>query len=156
MSWKPTLADLERFLGGAHVLRTLSDPNRTGQADLDIAGSYLVAGIAEARERVEVKHDPETIETLDEESTQRLRDAALACAARISYERGGKGQVMPPKLAEAADRADTWLRELAAGLRRLGRAAGGKVAALNQPAKLVDPDPLGEGISRAGFRRGFT
>ena len=103
-----------------------------------------------------MKHDPETIAGLDTTTTQRLRDASLALAARIAYERGGQGQVMPDKFARAADRADTWLDELAAGQRRLGRSAGGRVAAINQPAKLVDPDPDGTGISRAGFGRGFT
>ena len=156
MTWEPTIADLERYLGGAHVLRALCDPNRTGQIDPAIAQSYVEAGVAETRERVEVKHAPETIESLDTVSTQRVRDAALACAARIAYERGAQGQAMPPKVAEAAQRADTWLTDLAEGTRRLGRGAGGKVAALNQPAKIVDPDPKGEGISRAGFARGFT
>lgn len=156
MAWEPSIAELERFLGGAHVLRTLCDPNRTGQTDAAIAQSYVDAGVAETRERVEVKHDPETIEALDTVSTQRLRDAAMALAARVAYERGAQGQAMPPKVGEAAERADTWLSDLAEGKRRLGRAAGGKVAALNQPAKLVDPDPTGVGISRAGFARGFT
>ena len=156
MAWEPTVAELERFLGGAHVLRSLTDPNRTGQTDPATAQSYLDAGVAETRERVEVKHDPETIESLDAPSTQRLRDAALACAARIAYERGAQGQAMPPKVASAAERADAWLMDLAEGKRRLGRSAGGKVAALNQPAKIVDPDPNGQGISRAGFAKGFT
>src|SRR4051812_7246489 len=155
MAWEPTIADLERYLGGAKVLRTLADPNRTGQTDATIAQSYVDGGVAETRERVEVKHDPETIAALDTVSTQRLRDAALALAARISYERGAQGQAMPPKLADAAQRADTWLEELASGTRRLGRAAGGTAAAINQPAKIVSPDPDGQGISREAFARGF-
>ena len=154
-AWEPTVADLERFLGGGHVLRSLADPNRTGQVDQTIAQGFLNSGIGETTDRVEVKHDPETIATLDERTTQRLRDAALALAARAAYTRGGQGQVMPTHLAEEAERADAWLNDLAAGLRRLGRSAGGVVAAINQPAKLVDPDPQGTGISRAGFARGF-
>ena len=37
-------------------------------------------------------------------------------------------------------------------------AADGSVLgyALDQPAKVVDPDPQGTGISRAAFARGFT
>jgi hypothetical protein len=133
----------------------LSDPNRTGQPDLAIVQTYLDAGCAEVRERVEVKHDPETIAALDTVSQQRLRDAALALAARIAYERGAQGQAMPPQQAAAAARADTWLNDLVEGHRRLGRAAGGQVAPPNQPAEIVDFDPFGDGISRAGFARGF-
>src|SRR5439155_4243839 len=124
MSWEPTIADLERYLGGAKVLRTLADPNKTGQTDLTIAQSYVDGGVAETRERVEVKHDPETIAALDTVSTQRLRDAALALAARIAYERGAQGQAMPQHLGVAAERADTWLEDLAGGTRRRGPSSG--------------------------------
>lgn len=155
-NWEPSIADLERLLGGALVLRTLCDPNRTGQTDLGIAQSYIDAGCAEVRERVEVKHDPEVLDTLDTVSSQRLRDAATALAGRIAYERGAQGQAMPSKVESAAARADAWLVDLADGRRRLGRGSGGTAAALNQPAKLCDPDPSGTGISRAGFARGFT
>lgn len=156
MAWEPTIAELEVFLGGAHVLRTLCDPNRTGQTDRTIAQSYLLSGTGMVRRRAEVKHDPETLANLDPESAQFLHDAALALAARIAYERGAQGQAMPQRVADLAQREDSNLLELAEGKQRLGRAAGGKVAAINQPAKIVDPDPTGEGISRAGFARGFT
>jgi hypothetical protein len=156
VAWEPTIAEFEEFLGGAHVLRQLTDPNRTGQPNYGTAQTYLDAGCAEVRERIEVKHTPETVANLDAVSAQRTHDAALAMAARIAYERGAQGQAMPQKLADAATRADTWLDELVEGKRRLGRAAGGRAAALDQPAKVVDPDPQGTGISRAAFARGFT
>ena len=68
MAWDPTIAELEVFLGGAHVLRTLSDPNRTGQTDRTIAQSYILSGAGMVRRRAEVKHDPETLASLDAES----------------------------------------------------------------------------------------
>lgn len=156
MAWEPSIAEFEDFLGGAHVLRQLTDPNRRGQPNYITAQTYLDAGCAEVRERLEVKHTPETIANLDTVSAQRTHDAALAMAARIAYERGAQGQAMPPKTAEAAARADSWLNELVEGKRRLGRASQGREASLNQPAKVVDPDPQGASISRAAFAKGFT
>ena len=65
MAWEPTIAEFEEFLGGAHVLRQLTDPNRTGQPNYATAQTYLDAGCAEVRERIEVKHTPETVANLD-------------------------------------------------------------------------------------------
>jgi hypothetical protein len=155
MAWEAMPADLERALGGADVLVMLADPARTGAADEEIVWAFLNAGAAEVRERVEVKHDPETLANLDATSAQRLTDANSALSARVAWERGARGQAVPDHVESAAARAETWLTDLATGLRRLGRSKGGTPAALGQPVGVVDFDPLASGISVAGFKRGF-
>ena len=62
---------------------------------------------------------------------------------------------MPEHLAADAARADKDLDDLKNGLIKLSRAAGSAQPPINQPAKIVDFDPCGTGISRKGFR-GFT
>lgn len=148
-------ADLELACGGAALYRQLADPDNTGVAQDLITTDYLETGAAEIRSALEVKHDPETIANLDQNSLRRLRDANAALSARTAYTKGGRGLAMPEFVEASAARADTFLDQLATGRRRLGRVAGGTAAAINQPAKRVDFDPLGTGISIKGFRRGF-
>lgn len=149
--WRPAIADLTRYLGGGHVLRTLADPNKTGQVDTAIAQSYLDAGCGRVSQRALVKYDAETLDALDTESAQTLFDMALAQAARTAYTRGGQGQVMPDNIAEDARRADKDLDDLKNGDIKLSRVSGGVEASITQPAKIVDYDPDGKGISRLGF-----
>jgi hypothetical protein len=151
-----TQVDLEIAVGGAAVLRQLADPNRTGVVQPAIVTDYLESGAAELRSAVEVKHDPETIANLDQDSLRRLRDANAAISARIAYSKGGLGQAMPEYVRDAAERAEKFADQLAIGQRRLGRVAGGTGAPINQPATIVDFDPGGHGISVTGFaKNGF-
>lgn len=150
-----TQADLEIAVGGAKILRELSDPNKTGSIVSSWVTDYLESGAAEIRTAVEVKHDPETIENLDADSKRRLKDANAALSARIAYTKGGQGHAMPEWVSQAADRAETFLEKLATGTRRLGRVNGGTKAAINQPVGVVDFDSSGSGMSVAGFKRGF-
>lgn len=149
------IGDLESAVGGAQNLRQLADPLKTGVLDEGIALGYLESGAAEVRSAVEVKHDPETVALLDAPSLKRLSDANAAISARIAYEQGGQGMAMPEWVEKKAERADKFLDDLAKGFRRLGRVSGGAAAAINQPAGTVDHDPLGCGISVAGFKKGF-
>lgn len=150
-----TQGDLEIALGGAHLLRELADPNRSGTTDLAIVTDYLESGAAEIRARAEIKHDPETLANLDTDSLRRLRDANASLSARIAYEKGGLGMAMPEHVERRAERAEMFLRDLAEGRQRLGRVAGGKSAAINQPAEVVEFDRDGLGISILGFKGGF-
>lgn len=134
MSFPCTQADLERALGGADVLRTLADPNKTGAIDSATVQDYIDAGAALIRAAAEIKHDPEVIANLDAPSLARLQKCNARLSARIAYEDGGKGLAMPDQVAKRADWEDEFLEMLAAGRRRLGRVAGGGQAAINQPA----------------------
>lgn len=159
-------SDLEIALGGKDVLRNLADPLDTGVADAGIVTDYLESGAAEVRTAVEVKHDPETIANLDPPSLRRLVDANAALSARIAWEKGGKGMAMPDWVKDRAERNDRFVDALAKGERRLGRVAGGNIAAVTQANGIgtVDYDPtatahldpnLPPSISIAGFKRGF-
>lgn len=148
-------ADLEIALGGADVLVQLADWNDDGVADDNVVTDYLESGASEVRPAVEVKHDPETIANLDAASLRRLRDANAALSARIAYEKGGKGVAMPEWIRDRAERQERFLAYLAQGTRRLGRVAGGNVAALSQPAAIIDPDPNGCGMSITALKKGF-
>lgn len=150
-----TQADLEIALGGPDVLVQLADRDQDGVADPIVVTDYLEGGASELRSAVEVKHDPETIAALDSDSLRRLRDANKWLSARLAYEEGGRGMAMPPQVEAGAARADKFADDLAKGYRRLGRVAGGKVAAINQPVGVVDPDPRGCGVSIHGFKKGF-
>jgi phage gp36-like protein len=161
-----TQADLEIAVGGAQVLKQLADPNRSGTTQLSIVVDYLEDGAGEIRAATEIKHDPETLANLDPVSLRRLQDSNTALSARIAYEKGGRGMAMPDYVRERAERADKFLDDLAKGLRRLGRVAGGTVAALSQPVGTVDHDPNGDGgedangaptnkITVAGLMQGF-
>jgi phage gp36-like protein len=161
-------SDLETALGGPRVLAQLSDFNGDGVADAAVVTDYLESGAAEVRTAVEVKHDPETIALLDATSLRRLLDANAALSSRIAWEKGGKGAAMPDWTRDRAERADKFLDDLAKGLRRLGRSAGGVQAAVTQArvVGVVDQDPRGDGgttssgapagrTSMAGLMKGF-
>lgn len=129
-----TQADLEIALGGAKILRELADPNNTGTPDATTVADWLEAGASQIRAAAEIKHDPEVLANLDAPSLTRLKKANARLSARVAYEDGGKGLAMPDQIAKRADWEDEYLEMLAAGRRRLGRAAGGISAAINQPA----------------------
>jgi hypothetical protein len=76
-------------------------------------------------------------------------------SARIAYLEGSRGQAIPDRINEQVERVERYVDEIRTGERRLGRVAGGTAAAINQPIGVVDFDPLGSGVSIAGFRRGF-
>jgi hypothetical protein len=148
-------SDLEIALGSAAVLVELADPNGTGAADSGIVTDYLESGAALVRSVVEVRYDPETISNLDADSLRLLRDCNKWLSARIAWLEGGRGQDIPKRIGEQAERIERVVDEIRTGERRLGRVAGGTQSAINQPVGIVNFDPLATGISIAGFKRGF-
>lgn len=148
-------SDLEIALGGASVLAELADPTGTGTADADTVTDYIESVAGQIRSVIEVKYDPETIANLDADSLRLLRDINKWGSARVAWLEGGRGQAMPQHIADQADRCDGWLTEIRTGERRLGRVAGGKVAAINQPVGILDYDPTASKVSIAGFKLGF-
>src|ERR1051326_1409074 len=150
-----TQADLEIALGGAAILTQLADPDRIGSPDEAIVEGFIEDGAAEIRSVFEKKHDPEILDNLDNDSLRLLRNINSKLSARLAYERGGMGQAMPDHIKEAASRADSMCAEIGNGTRRLGRASGGKVAAINQNPGVVNFDEGGHGVSIEGFSRGF-
>lgn len=137
--------DLEIAVGGADVLRKLSDPTRLGQPAANIITDYLETGATRVRAAIEVKHDPETIANLSQNSLRLLKDLNAALSARTAYIKGGQGVAMPEWVDDAAKRADHDLDLIIDGKLRLGRVAGDTAAAINGPVQIVDPDPLNDG-----------
>ena len=149
-------ADLETGLGGPSVLLQLADFGNTGSlADVGVQAvivDYLETGAARVRAAAEVKHDPETLDALDTASKRLLVAWNVDLSVRIAWEKGARGQAVPQRVAERAERTERDLDRLADGHLRLGRVAGGTVAAINQPAESRDPDPDLTGLSINAFR----
>lgn len=150
-----TQAELEIALGGAAVLVQLADPNMTGTADATTVQDYLESGAARVRSVVEVRYAPEVIAALDSDSLRLLRDLNKWFSAQIAWLEGSRGADVPDRVQAQAEWADKTLAEIRTGERRLGRVSGGTVPALSTVVASVDHDPLGTGVSVAGFKRGF-
>lgn len=154
-AWYPTQAELERKVGGAFALVELSGSN-TGVADSTFVDSCLMAGRAAVRGAVMVKHTADVLDALDAETTADLRRMAVIYAARAAWSDGAGGQAMPP-VFETIDLpwAAGELEKISTGRRFIGGAGGKAEAALRQPVGVVVLDPLGQGVSIEGFKRGF-
>ena len=150
-----TQADLEIAMGGAANLLEVSDPTKTGQIQTTIVTDYLETGAAEVRSITEVRMDPETLAQMDTDAMRLFIGANAALSARIAYEKGGLGQSMPEFVRENAERQERMLQQFRDGQRRIGRASGSKIPAINQNPGVVDYDKTGSGISITGFRKGF-
>ena len=148
-------ADLEIALGGAATLRQLSDPDNTGTALTAMVTDFLESGAALVRAAISIKYTPESVENLDAASRRLLRDCNKWLSAEIAWLEGGRGQAVPNRVAEQADRTRDVLDRIAKGGLTFARVSGGTEPALAQVAGPLDFDPLGLGISVAGFKRGF-
>lgn len=154
-----TQADLEIAVGGAKRLLQLADFGRTedinNAAVQSVIQGWLADGARMVRQRALVKHDAETLANLDADSAVQVRDWNASMSARTAYERGSGGLAMPEQLGARAARADRELAELARGEIRLARVSGGTATAINQIVGVIDFDASSQGVSIAGFRRGF-
>lgn len=154
-TWAPTQADVEQALGGAKTLLQLCDPNRTGTIDEAMLASYITYGVAKVRGAVQVKHEPEALDSLSPDDSSYLTSMAAVISAQRAWVFGGGGEAMPPILEKLYDEALADLDKIALGRYRIGRSSGGTAPALSQPVGVVDYDPNCTGISIANFRRGF-
>jgi phage gp36-like protein len=150
-----TQTDLEIALGGALVLVQLADPNNTGTADEDVVTDYLESGAAIVRASVNKKFTPESIENLDAASRRLLRDCNKWLSAQIAWLEGGRGEAVPQRVADQAERVREMVDRISTGELTLAVVSGGTQPALSQPIGVMSYDPLGCGISIAGFKRGF-
>jgi phage gp36-like protein len=142
-------ANLERALGGADVLAELLDKNQDGAADADQVAEVLDEGSGELASYLQVNID---IATLRPPYPSILVLKAADVCAFWAWVRGSEGQAAPANIVSAREIAIQWAVD--AGKRRAGLGVVPKPG-LDPPAKMVDPDPMGMGISRKGFARGF-
>ena len=147
-----TTSDLEIALGGASQLVQLADYDKDGTADSAVVTDFLESQAGEIRSVIEVKYEPEAIAALDAASSRLLRDINKWKSARQAWLEGGRGQAVPARVQQEADRSDQMLMEIRTGERRLGRVAGGGAPALAQPIGVVDHDSDGSRVSIQAFR----
>jgi phage gp36-like protein len=142
-------ADSERALGGANVLVEILDKNEDGVADADHVIDVLDEGSNELASYLQVNIDLSTL--IPPYPRVLVLKAADVCAFR-AWSRGSEHQAAPQNIQALYDAAIRWAGDV--GRRRATLGVVPKPG-LDPPAKLVDPDPDGMGISRAGFARGF-
>jgi phage gp36-like protein len=142
-------ADLERALGGANVLVELLDKNEDGVADADHVTDVLDEGSNELASYLQVNIDLSTL--IPPYPRVLVLKAADVCAFH-AWSRGSEHQAAPQNIQALYDAAIRWAGDV--GRRRATLGVVPKPG-LDPPAKMVDPDPAGMGISRAGFAKGF-
>jgi phage gp36-like protein len=144
-----TQADLERAAGGAAVIVKLLDKDEDGVADADHVEAVLVAGSSEIASYIQ-----KTVElsSLTAPYPSALVLKAADCGVFHAWVRGSEGQAVPPNVQALYDAAIRWAVDVGRRQATLGVVPK---PGLDPPAKLVDADPAGMGISRRGFARGF-
>jgi len=141
--------DLERALGGAAILAQLSDKNGTGNIDAEFVSFVLDAGSMDIASYIQKAVD---IASLQEPYQLSLVfKTADACAWR-AWLRGSYGQGIPQHVQAAYDLAIAWAKDVGDRAATLGTTPK---PALDPPAKLLDYDPQGSGVSIRGFKKGF-
>jgi hypothetical protein len=141
--------NLERALGGATVLVELLDKDEDGEADPDQVAEVLDEGSGELASYLQVNID---LSTLKPPYPSILILKAADVCAFYAWARGSEHQATPANIVVLRDAAIQWAID--AGKRRATLGVVPKPG-LDPPAKMVDPDPTGMGISRKGFSRGF-
>jgi hypothetical protein len=131
------------------VLVQLLDKNGDGIADADLVADVLDAGSNELASYMQVTVDLATLTPPYPRSL--VLKAADACAFH-AWSRGSEHQAAPENVQTLYDAAIRWATDVGGRKATLGVVPK---PGLDPPAVLVDPDPNGTGISRAGFARGF-
>ncbi len=144
-----TQADLERAAGGAAVIVELLDKDKDGVADSDQVAAVIEAGSNEIATYIQVSVE---LSSLAPPYPRALVLKAADIGVFHAWVRGSEGQAVPPNVQAVYDAAVRWAVDV--GRRRATLGVIPKPG-LDPPAKLVDADPDGLGISRRGFARGF-
>jgi hypothetical protein len=141
--------DLENAVGGARTLVQLLDKDEDGIADANLVEDVLEAGNSDMASRIE---RAVVLASLARPyPSQLIKQSARACAF-YAWGQGSENQAMPPMAQKLYDNAIAWANEVGDRKQSLGSVPR---AALDPPAQMIDPDPNGEGISIAGFKRGL-
>lgn len=144
-------ANLARAVGGPARLKELLDKDQDGIADADLVNVALDDAGVDITTALAVNLQLDA-GPLKPPYTEALISHAARCAAFHAWTIGGEGQAMPPWIAQRREAAIRWAEK--AGIRQLTLGTAAPAPAGRGP-RIVDPDPDGTGISRAGFSRGF-
>lgn len=142
-------SDLERALGGAQILAQLSDKSGNGNIDPGFVLFALDAGTADIAAYIQKAVD---LNSISEPFPPSLVFKTADCCAYRAWVHGAYGQGIPPGVQQAFDLAIAWAKDVGDRVATLGFVPK---PALDPPAEEIDPDPLGQGVSVRGFKRGF-
>ncbi len=142
--------DLELRLGGAKVLKMLTDKDKDGIPDPDLVEAAIDAGCAEIAAIIE---RTVALAGLQQPYPYLLVLHSSWASAYQAWAMGGEGQAIPDRIVDGYDKALKFAQEVVAT--RGGALGITPRPALDPPAHQVDPDPCGKGLSVRGFKRGL-
>lgn len=141
-------ADLARAVGGAKVLVKLLDKDKDGVADASLIEGIIDDACAEMASLIEKNV---ALAGLKAPWPRILSSKASHVGAFLAWGEGSEGQAIPEWVQSRYDAAYRWAKDAGAGEASMGVIDR---PALDPPAKTLDPDPYGQGVSIAGFKRG--
>lgn len=141
-------ADLERAVGGAAQLRQLLDKDGDNVADLDLVNMCLNTASGEIASYL-INID---LDTVVEPFTSALVAKTADIAAYYAWRYGGYGNPIPELVKSDRDEAIAWAKDVGKKYATLGER---EKPNLEDVVGVIDFDPLGQGISVKGFKRGF-
>ena len=142
-------SDLERAVGGAAQLVQLLDKDKDDVADLDMVRQVQDAASNEIASYIQPIID---LDALEAPYPLALVFKAADAGAFYAWRYGSYGQGIPDHVIQAYDAAIRWAQDVGQRKATLGFSPK---PTLDPPAKLIDHDPLGVGVTVAGFKRGF-
>lgn len=144
-----TKADLEFAVGGAAILLQLLDKDQDQVADDPLVTACIEEGSNELASYIQAQVD---LNALRPPYPGVLITKSADASAFHAWSRGSDGQAAPPNVVQRYEAAIAWAKDV--GLRRATLGVVPK-AALDPPVEMIVSDPLGQGISVEGFKRGF-
>jgi hypothetical protein len=139
--------DLELMLGGAANLIQLTDKDGDGVADAPLVAALLARGNAEASSAVQVQSD---LSSFTAPYPTIVINAAAAITAYYTWLQSTSGVAIPDGAKELYQDALRVLDQIAKRERTLATTT--QPAGTNQAVKQIDPDPLGNRITRDSMK----
>lgn len=141
-------ADLVRAVGGSKALIKLLDKDKDGIADAELVEGIIDDACSEMASLVEKNV---ALSGLTAPYPRILVSKSSHIGAFLAWGEGSEGQAIPEWVQTRYDAAYRWAKDAGAGDVSMGLV---NRPALDPPAKTLDPDPYGQGVSIAGFKRG--
>lgn len=141
-------ADLTRAVGGSKALVKLLDKDKDGIADAELVDGIIDDACAEMASLIEKNV---SLAGLTAPWPRVLVSKSSHIGAFLAWGEGSEGQAIPEWIQSRYDAAYRWAKDAGAGDASMGIV---NRPALDPPAKTLDPDPYGQGVSIAGFKRG--
>lgn len=141
-------ADLARAVGGVKVLNELLDKDGDGYADPPLVEGVIIDACSEMATLIEKNV---ALAGLSAPYPRALVSKSSHIGAFLAWGEGSNGQAIPDWVQSRYDAAYRWGKDAGAGDVSMGTVDRPQ---LDPPAKTIDPDPYGTGVSVNGFKRG--